>query len=158
MDSHIRSTLWSRPIHGLLDSTLARPLRFAGTGIAAGGLQLTLLAVLTAHGWEALPANIVAFLTAAQFNFVLSNVLTWRDRTLTDSIRRRWLLFHASIAVMALLNMLVFVALHDLVPTFVASALGIAAGACGNYAAGDRFVFRQSSAAPLASTPGRFVA
>lgn len=158
MTSHIRSNSWYRPIHGLLDSPFTRPLRFAGTGIAAGGLQLTLLAVLTAHGWEALPANVVAFLTAAQFNFVMSNVLTWRDRALTDSIRRRWLLFHASIAVMALLNMLVFVALHGLVPTVVASALGIAAGACGNYAAGDRLIFRQSPAVPLAPTPRRFVA
>jgi len=140
-------------MRGLLDSPIARPLRFAGTGVAAGGLQLTLLAVLTARGWDTLPANVVAFLVAAQFNFLMSNVLTWRDRQLTGSIRRRWLLFHTSIAVMALVNMLVFVAVRGLVPALAASALGIAAGACGNYLAGDRLIFRQASTAALSSTP-----
>lgn len=143
-------------VRGLLDSPLARPLRFAGTGVAAGGLQLTLLAILTARGWDALPANVIAFLTAAQFNFLLSNVVTWHDRHLTGSIRRRWLLFHASIAVMALVNMLVFVALRGLVPALAASALGIAAGAYGNYLAGDRLIFRQPST--LSSTPRSLIA
>ncbi|HEY8684563.1 MAG TPA: GtrA family protein [Chloroflexota bacterium] len=153
MISQIFPPSWFRLMRGLLDSPIARPLRFAGTGVAAGGLQLTLLAVLTARGWDTLPANVVAFLVAAQFNFLMSNVLTWRDRQLTGSIRRRWLLFHTSIAVMALVNMLVFVAVRGLVPALAASALGIAAGACGNYLAGDRLIFRQASTAALSSTP-----
>ncbi len=142
MISHTPPRSFSHLMRGLLDSPLARPLRFAGTGVAAGGLQLSLLALLTARGWDALPANIVAFLTAAQFNFVMSTVVTWRDRHVTGSIRRRWLLFHASIAVMALVNMVVFVAARSVVPALAASALGIIAGACGNYVAGDRLIFR----------------
>ena len=131
----------SRAVRHVLDSPGARPLRFAGTGVTAGGLQLILLAVLTAHGWDALRGNLVAFLIAAQFNFAVSSLVTWRDRP-SGSLLRRWMLFHVSIAVMAGLNMAVFAVAHDLVPTLVASALGIAAGACGNYVAGDRLVFR----------------
>ena len=158
MTSQILPPSLSLLTRGLLDSPVARPLRFAGTGVAAGGLQLTLLAVLTARGWNTLPANVVAFVVAAQFNFLMSNVVTWRDRQLTGSIRRRWLLFHASIAVMALVNMVVFVAARDLVPALAASALGIAAGACGNYLAGDRLVFRQPSSVTLSTRPRSFVA
>jgi putative flippase GtrA len=157
ISQHLPSAL-SHLTRGLLDSPLARPLRFAGTGVAAGGLQLTILAVLTARGWDALPANVVAFVVAAQFNFLMSNVVTWRDRHLTGSIRRRWLLFHASIALMALVNMLVFVAARDLVPALAASALGIAAGACGNYFAGDRLIFRQPAPATLSPTTRSSVA
>lgn len=54
---------------------------------------------------------------------------------------------------MALVNMLVFVAVRGFVPALAASALGIAAGACGNYLAGDRLIFRQASTAALSSTP-----
>src|SRR5579872_6647333 len=145
MPSQIVPRPVSQPLRTLLESPIARPLRFAGTGVAAGGLQLTLLALLTARGWDALPANIVAFLTAAQFNFLMSSVVTWRDRSLAGSIRRRWLLFHASIAAMALVNMVVFVSVRGMVPALAASALGIAAGACGNYLAGDRLIIRQPS-------------
>ncbi len=158
MTAQILRSSQSQFIRGLLDSTVTRPLRFVGTGVAAGGLQITLLAFLTARGLNSLPANAVAFLVAAQFNFLMSNVVTWRDRQLTGSLRRRWLLFHASIAIMALLNMLVFVTVRDLVPALAASALGIATGACGNYVAGDRLVFRQPSTATLSPTPRRFVA
>jgi putative flippase GtrA len=148
----------SHIIRGLLDSPATRPLRFAGTGVAAGGLQLILLAALTTHGWDGLRANLIAFLVAAQFNFVMSSILTWRDRQVTGSLLRRWTLFHVSIAVMAALNMLVFVAMRDLVPALAASALGIAAGACGNYLAGDRLIFRQSPPASMSSAPSSFIA
>jgi putative flippase GtrA len=117
-----------------------------GTGGVAGAFQLASLAVLTRHGWEATAANALAFLAAAQVNFALSLAFTWRDRhpegTRSGSVARRWLLFHGSIAAMALLNMLVFTLARAFVPALVASALGILAGAAGNYLAGDRIVFR----------------
>lgn len=136
-----RSRTIFHTVRQVLDSPAARPVRFAGTGVTAGGLQLVLLAVLTGHGWDAFPGNLVAFLIAAQFNFAVSSLVTWRDR-LGGSLLRRWMLFHVSIAVMAGLNMAVFAVVRGLVPTLAASALGIAAGACGNYVAGDRLVFR----------------
>lgn len=136
-----------RPAHhgSLLLSAAARPVRFAGTGLTAGIVQLTLLTLLVAHGWNAVAANAVAFLLAAQVNFCLSLVFTWGDRRGAVSLVRCWLLFHASISVMAAVNMAVFASARLLVPALVASALGICAGAAGNYLVGDRLVFRGST-------------
>ncbi|HLJ66829.1 MAG TPA: GtrA family protein [Chloroflexota bacterium] len=129
-------------------SPATRPLRFAGTGGAAAAVQLTLLVLLTHRGWDALLANAVAFLLAAQVNFALSVTVTWRDRRGADSrpgtVFRRWLLFHGSIAFMALVNMLVFTLARAVLPTLPASLAGSAAGAAGNYISGDRFVFRDT--------------
>jgi putative flippase GtrA len=55
---------------------------------------------------------------------------------------RRWATFHVSIAGMALLNMLVFAAARAAVSHLLAAALGICAGALGNFFIGDRLVFR----------------
>jgi putative flippase GtrA len=117
-----------------------------GTGGTAGAVQLVLLALMMRHGWDALLANAVAFLVAAQVNFALSVTLTWRDRQ-TDGGRvrataRRWMLFHGSIALMALVNMLTFAVARSVLPAPAASFVGIAAGAAGNYLLGDRIVFR----------------
>ncbi len=90
-------------------SDAARPLRFALTGGLAGLLQLVLLAFLTRRGWPELPSNVIAFLLAAQVNFALSSLFTWRDRRTAAPVWRRWLVFHASIAAMAVVNQLVFV-------------------------------------------------
>ena len=134
----------SLPTHlrQLLLAPAARPLRFAGTGGVAAAIQLALLAGMIHHGWEAMPTNAVAFLAAAQVNFLLSLTFTWRDRWTPGSLARRWFLFHASIAAMALLNMATFTVASTFVPPLAASALGILAGAAGNYLAGDRIVFR----------------
>jgi putative flippase GtrA len=129
-----------------------------GTGGAAGATQLILLALMTRHGWDALLANVLAFLLAAQLNFALSLTFTWRDRRRSGSLVHRWLLYHGSIAAMALLNMLVFVVAHSLVPALVASALGIVAAAMGNYLAGDRLVFRRAHDVGNTSNERRWVA
>lgn len=126
----------------MLFSQQARPVRFAITGGLAGLLQLTLLTLLTDYGMHALLANILAFLLAAQFNFVLSSLFTWRDRRSTESIGRRWLVFHGSIAGMAVVNMAVFAASRLVLPNLEASAAGICAAAVGNFLIGDRLVFR----------------
>jgi putative flippase GtrA len=84
----------------------------------------------------------VAFLLAAQFNFVTSNVFTWRDRPSGQSLAGRWLAFHGSIASMAVVNLLVFAIMRTLVPDLLASAAGIAVAAVGNFIIGDRLVFQ----------------
>jgi putative flippase GtrA len=124
----------------LADAT--RPLRFACTGGLAGLTQLSLLALLTHHGWHPNLANAVAFLLAAQVNFALSSLFTWRDRRRTCPLWRAWLMFHGSIAGMALLNMLMFMATRTVLPALLASAAGIGAAAIGNFVVGDRLVFR----------------
>jgi putative flippase GtrA len=151
----------SAQLRDLFLSPAARPLRFAGTGGAAGAVQLLLLAILSARGWNALLANSVAFLLAAQVNFALSLTFTWRDRHPAGTrsgpatvgwAGRRWLLFHGSIAAMALVNMLTFAAAQSVLPTLVASVTGITTGAVGNYLAGDRLVFRQPRASSSTHT------
>jgi putative flippase GtrA len=122
-----------------------RLIRFAGTGIAAAALQMAVLASLIHAGASAHPANVVAFLVAAQLNFALSYTFTWRERR-GGSLVRRWLLYHTSIALMALVNLAVFTLASSLIPghdgTYIAALLGIAAGGLGNYLLGDRLVFR----------------
>jgi putative flippase GtrA len=123
-------------------SRLARPVRFAITGGLAGLMQLALLKLLTDYGWQALVANVVAFLLAAQLNFALSSLFTWRDRGAGRSLGRRWLAFHGSIASMAAVNLAAFAAARLALPDLVASASGICAAATGNFFIGDRLVFR----------------
>jgi putative flippase GtrA len=130
------------PLAGRLFAEAARPLRFALTGGLSGLFQLAVLALLTGRGWPEFPANLLAFLLAAQVNFALSSLFTWRDRRTAAPLWRRWLMFHASIAAMAVANQLVFLAAHTVLPTLPAAASGIAAAAVGNFLLGDRLVFR----------------
>ncbi len=128
-----------------LFSSRKRLGRFAITGGLAGALQLLLLKVMLDTGVPALLANASAFLLAAQFNFLMSTLYTWRDRTCDRTLGRRWIAFHGSIAGMAVLNLLVFSATRQVLPDLAASAAGIAAGACGNFLLGDRLVFRTAA-------------
>jgi putative flippase GtrA len=131
-----------------LDTTpAARPLRFALTGGLASLVQLGLLALLTESSWPTAPANVVAILLAAQVNFALSSLFTWRDRRRTAPLWRRWLAFHGAIAATALVNQSVFLATRTALPALMASAAGIAVAAVGNYLLGDRLVFRAHAAA-----------
>ena len=129
-----------------LFSAVGRPLRFALTGGTAGLLQLGLLFFLVQRGAAPLPANALAFLAAAQVNFLLSQAFTWRDRPLTDSPRKvlfqRWLAFHACISGTAALNLCVFAAALQVLPHLPAAAAGIAVAAIFNFLANDRFAFR----------------
>ncbi len=124
----------------------ARLLRFACVGGTAALLQLAMLHILTANEWNPILADGIAFLLAAQVNFLLSSTFTWGDRTAphgTDaSVLRRWITFHGSITSTALLNLAVFTLAHPYMPTLLASACGIAAAACVNYITFDRVVFR----------------
>jgi putative flippase GtrA len=115
-------------------------------------MQVVLLLLLTHLGVEPFLANVVAFLLAAQVNFGLSLTFTWRDRAGAISVRRRWLLFHGSISLMALVNMLTFLAARSVLASPLASLLGIAAGAAGNYLLGDRLVFRAPKAQLVTTT------
>jgi putative flippase GtrA len=153
----VRSTVPQRPgigkgpLAALLHAEAARPVRFILTGGLAGLFQIGLLALLTGHGWHSLLANPIAFLLAAQVNFALSTLFTWRDRRGGHSLSHRWLLFHGSIAGMAVLNMAVFAAARTQLPDLEAAALGIAAAAMGNYLVGDRLVFRRLALATTES-------
>lgn len=137
--------------HSFCTGERARPLRFALTGVLAAAIQLVLLNLLVSWGWSDFSANILAFLLSAQVNFLLSTVFTWSDRRTNLSLGRRWVAFHCSIAAMAVVNQLVFVAVRPIVSTSSAALAGIAVAAIGNFALGDRLIFRQRT--PLTPQP-----
>jgi putative flippase GtrA len=121
-------------------------VRFACTGCIAGLIQLAVLDLLLYLRWEPLGANIAAFLLAAQVNFLLSYTFTWHDRHPLWRDKRvllaRWLTFHLCISGTALLNMLVFLLAHTVLPVLVSSALGIVVAASANFLLGNHLVFR----------------
>ena len=133
----------------MLFSRAARPLRFICTGGLAGVIQLGLLDLMIKYGWETALANIVAFLLAAQVNFVLSFFFTWRDRQpVADTVTRyvfwsRWLRFHSSILLTALLNQGVFLLTRAFIPALLASALGICVASLVNFFTMNTLVFRK---------------
>jgi putative flippase GtrA len=132
-------------------------VRFVVTGGLAALVQLGLLQVWTVLGWDPLPANVVAFLGAAQVNFWLSQLFTWGDRGGTRriglSVVPRWARFHAAISGTALLNMAVFALARTLLPSLLAAALGIAVAAVLNFVLADRFVFRPADRRTARSSP-----
>jgi putative flippase GtrA len=135
------------PSPQVLFSPRARLLRFVLTGGIAGLSQLTLLSLLLDRNVPSLIANATAFLIAAQLNFVLSSLFTWRDRVPVQPLWGRWLLFHGSIASMALVNMAVFAAGRPFLPALAASGSGIAVAAIGNFVLGSKLVFPKAAVA-----------
>jgi putative flippase GtrA len=124
-----------------------RLLRFAISGAAAALVQLTILAGLTDRGTPPVPADVSAFLVAAQVNFALSQSFTWGDRRLGGSLLARWAAFHVAIAGTALVNIGVFAVAHHWTPAVVAAALGIAVAAAINFTIADRVVFAAATSA-----------
>jgi putative flippase GtrA len=114
--------------------------------------QLVLLTLFTWCGWGADAAEVVAFLLATQANFVLSSYLTWRDRLAAPgeatAAWRRWVAYQGSTAAMAAVNLAVYRLAHPILPLQAAAALGIAAGALGNFVLGDRLVFQPRGGQP----------
>lgn len=129
-----------------------RWLRFLLVGGGASVCQMLLLWQLTRLGIAALPANALAFLIAAQVNFVLSLRFTWADRLSARTLLHQWGVFHLSIASTAILNMVVFALARTIEPTGIAAAAGTATAALANYMLGDLLVFREKRTAGLQET------
>jgi putative flippase GtrA len=146
-------TVLTQRAFGFLMSPAARALRFVVSGSISALGQFLVLALLLDLGWNRFPANLAGMAFGAEMSFVLGCLLTWRDREETGDLRRRWIVFHGSIAATALVNILVFSVCQLYAPTIVASALGIGVAAIGNFVAGDRLVFRASVAGQTASNP-----
>jgi dolichol-phosphate mannosyltransferase len=121
-------------------------------------VQLAILDGLTDWRWSPFPADFLALLISTQVNFVLSYVLTWRDRLPHRNTARivvgRWAAYQASASAAYVLNMAVFLVGQSDLHLLVASALGTASAAVLNFVAGDRLVFR----APRVVTRGRLTA
>jgi len=122
-----------------------RIARFACTGGIAGIIQLALLHLWIAGGWNPITANPIAFLVSAQVNFVLSATFIWGDRRAEsrrmETLLRRWIAFNGSILGTALLNQAIFAVTQLALPALVAAGLGIAVGALINFFVQDRLIF-----------------
>lgn len=130
-------------LHTLLHDEKTRPLRFVVSGAPTASVQLGILALLVRFGWPVLAANGLAIAVAAQMSFALSVWFTWRGRNVGRRLARTWLMFHASICVTVMLNLGISTAGALILPLPVAAVAGVAAAAVGNFASGDRLIFRQ---------------
>lgn len=135
---------------GIYDKLFGRwiPTRFAlfGTVGACGVLvhMAMLSAMLFAFEQEFVLAQALAVLTAMSFNFVLNNVLTYRDQRLKGfgALFKGWIGFCLTCAVGGLAN----VAIASLLEArgliwFIAAVAGILVGSVWNYALSSRFVW-----------------
>ena len=149
------SAPWARAVTGAPAqshrprATAARLLGVLCTGSIAALAQLGLLAALTQQHWNPTLAEGVALVLGAQVNFVLSYRFTWRDRRPPGwtpvAVARRWSLYQGATAATAMLNLVVFVVAHHLLPVLPlgwAALAGTASAAGANFVLTDRVVFR----------------
>lgn len=139
---------------GLLLQKYRRALRFAAVGVVCFSVQYLVLRLFVTAGVEATVADALGFALSAQLNFTLSSLFTWGDRkgAFTRSPGTRWLSFNASILLTLAINTGVFQVSRPL-GYLAASALGVFAGALGNYALCDIVVFRGRRGAQPATAP-----
>ncbi len=146
--SHRRPDPRVSRLTALLLSLLARPLRALATGSLSALVQFALLTLLIdARHWHPLPASALALLLGAQVNFVLSYIVTWHDRhsdhRRTGLMLQRWLAYQGATIGTAALNIVVFLAAHDVLPTLAAAAVGNIVAGIVNFALNDRLVFHR---------------
>jgi dolichol-phosphate mannosyltransferase len=151
------SALSTAAVGQALFSPSIRPLRFAFVGVFAGLVQLSVFSLLILRGVDPVLGNALAFLGSVQLNFLLSSLITWRDRGVPPgwmAVPMRWARFHAVCAVGAAVNFMTFFMLaRGPLPALVASGAGILAGAAVNYAVNDRVVFRRGVGLVEGSAP-----
>ena len=126
-----------------------RLARFSLVGAIGIGVQVLVLAMLTAIGTNYLLATVLAVESAILHNFIWHQQFTWRDRS-RGSARtvRRLLRFHLSNGLISLVgNMLLMTLfkgrLH--LPILPANLLSISICALVNFAVSDRWVFAAGS-------------
>ena len=126
---------------------LARPARFVAVGLVSSAVQLGCLATLVQLGAGHDPANVVALLTAAQVNFLLSAAVIWPDRPTSirepDRLPQRLVAFNAMSATTMLINEGVFAASVHVVPYLLAGVAGIGVAAPINYVVGHYLIFHR---------------
>ncbi len=128
-------------------STPQRWASFAGVGLIGFGVQLAMLALLTAAvGVQTAPAAALAVETAVLHNFAWHERWTWRDRARGGARRilSRLARFHAGVGTVSLAgNVGITVALVEYLHLTVVLANACAAGTLSvlNFYVADRWVF-----------------
>ncbi|KQW81846.1 glycosyltransferase [Brevundimonas sp. Root1279] len=115
----------------------ARFVMFGAVGASGVVVNVGLLAVLEAVGAPFWAAQAGAVAAAMSSNFVLNNLLTFRDRRLTGAAFWKGLLaFYLACGAGALINQIAGMSLHALhVPTLLAGVAGALLAAVWNYSA-----------------------
>ncbi len=132
-------------VDALLDR-VPRPLRFAAVGGSCALVQLALLSLFVQGRVEVYLANTLAFLLSTQVNFVLSSLITWRDRTQpTDhraTVARRLLGYNVTALGSLVINQLAFALALRMLPYLLAAVVGILAGMLLTYLVSGWLLFR----------------
>jgi putative flippase GtrA len=137
-------------------SSLIRWLKFNLVGAIGIAVQLGVLALLTAMGFNYLLATAAAVESAVLHNFVWHERYTWRDRgsrTFPSSASRlaRFNLSTGAISIGGNLLLMRLLVGQAHLPPFLANLLSIAGCSLVNFLVSDRWVFR----GPLWPVPGR---
>ena len=107
-------------------------------------VQLAVLLALIHLGVAAPLADAVGFFLAAQLNFVLSSLVTWRDRPALGGrgLVARWLAYNGTALVSLGINTAIFGAVHEAVGVLPAASLGVAGGMVFTFLVCNTLVFR----------------
>lgn len=125
---------------------LRRWVTFNAVGLLGVGLQLGVLAALTAWaGWSVPLATLIAVEAAILHNFAWHHHVTWRDRIATAGVAARLVRFHALNGAVSLVGNVGITSVLSAagMPAVPANLLAIVACATLNFVLGDRFVFRK---------------
>jgi putative flippase GtrA len=137
---------------------VGRLARFGVVGGASALIQLSMLELFKAAGLPSVPAYASGMAIAVQFNFLLNMMLVWGDRPLIDgriaSQVRRWLTFHACIALSLALNLGTFAIAQTLIADLLAGVVAIATSTLVKFVSLDRLTFRQDAALLATRPPG----
>ena len=122
-----------------------RFLIFAAVGATCFLSQFVLLSTMVRLGIYRPAANAVSFVISAQFNFLLSSRLTWRDRPAVSrrGTGNRWLAYNATALASLGCNTGIFVVTYRTIGTTPAAALGVVTGTCLVYLVCNLLVFRR---------------
>jgi putative flippase GtrA len=133
------------------DSRPNRLLKFSLVGGIGIGVQLAVLAALTAMKWNYLLATALAVESAVVHNFCWHQHFTWADRVAgIQEILARLLRFHLSNGLISLVGnllMMRFLSGSLRIPVIVANMVAITVCWLANFLASDRWVFLEPGAA-----------
>ena len=139
---------------GRLIDRVPRLVRFGAVGATCALFQLFFLGQLVHRGAELHLANTAAFIVSTQLNFVLSSLITWRDRFASRPSLAQLCKRLAGYNMLALASLAINQAIFALALPFtnylVAAVLGILVGMILNYAMSGRVIFRRLGRAPHA--------
>lgn len=136
-----------------LATSQRRVRRFLLIGTLCFGTQYAIMRILVAIGMSWPAASVVGFTTSAQFNFVLSNAITWGERRRSGPpLWLRWLSYCATSLLGLAVNTAVFAVAYRPIGSLPATASAVVAASIVTYLLCNFVVFRPP-ATPSRATP-----